>query len=120
MNLFPIVKAGIIASRWGALFRGKPYFLIAAKLFPGSSGSVVVSKPINIVVDKGQVLFSKEKQFALLGTFSASQFWQEDPVQIGDLTITQKSGFDLGIVWYAHIIEEARVNGVSLSDALRK
>ena len=42
-NLFPIVKAGIIASKWGAPFRGNPHFLVDAKLFEGSSGSVVVS-----------------------------------------------------------------------------
>ena len=120
VNLFPIVKAGIIASRWGASFRGNPYFLIDAKLFPGSSGSVVVSKPIDMIIREGQIMFNKEKQFALLGIYSGEPFLREEPVQIGDLTITKKSGFDLGVVWYAYTIEEARLNGVSLSDALRR
>ncbi|MEO6520331.1 MAG: hypothetical protein ABIN91_01530 [Mucilaginibacter sp.] len=35
LNLFPIVKSGIIASRWNAHFNGNPYFLIDVKLFPG-------------------------------------------------------------------------------------
>ncbi|MDE0312720.1 MAG: serine protease [Caldilineaceae bacterium] len=120
VNLFPIVKAGIIASRWGAPFQGNPYFLIDAKLFPGSSGSVVVSKPIDIVIKEGQIMYSEEKQFALLGIFSGEPFLREEPVQIGDLTITKESGFDLGIVWYAYTIEEARINGVSVSGALRR
>ena len=63
-------------------------------------------------------MFSKEKQFALLGIYSGEPFLREEPVKIGDLTITKESGFDLGIVWYAYTIEEARTNGVSLSDAL--
>ena len=119
VNLFPIVKAGIIASRWGAHFRGQPCFLIDAKLFPGSSGSVVVSKPIDFVIKDGNPMFSKEKQFALLGIFSGEPQLLEDPVEIGDLTVTRKSGFDLGLVWYAQAIEEVRTEGVGLSDALR-
>ena len=119
VNLFPIVKAGIIASRWGAHFRGQPCFLIDAKLFPGSSGSVVVSKPIDFVIKDGSPMFSEEKQFALLGIFSGEPQLLEDPVEIGDLTVTRKSGFDLGLVWYAQAIEEARTEGVGISDALR-
>ena len=119
VNLFPIVKAGIIASRWGAYFQGHPYFLIDAKLFPGSSGSVVVSKPIDFMVKGGKIMHSKDKQFALLGIFSGGPALQEDPVRIGDFTITRTSGFNLGIVWYAQAIEEARINGLGLRDALK-
>lgn len=119
VNLFPIVKAGIIASRWGAYFRGEPCFLIDAKLFPGSSGSVVVSKPIDFLVKDGITMFSEDKQFALLGIFSGEPQLLEDPVEIGDLTVTRKSGFNLGVVWYAQAIEETRTEGVVISDALR-
>ena len=101
VNLFPIVKAGIIASRWGAPFRGQPYFLIDAKLFPGSSGSVVVSKPINMTIKDGRLMRSDEKQFALLGIFSGEYV-----------------GYNLGIVWYAEAIEEARQQGVTIHDAI--
>ena len=118
VNLFPIVKSGVIASRWGAHFRGEPCFLIDAKLFPGSSGSVVVSKPIDFLVKDGSLMYSKDKQFALLGIFSGEPQWQEGPVEIGDLTVTRRSGFDVGLVWYADAIEEARTRGVGLSDAL--
>ena len=117
-NLFPIVKSGIIASRWGVGFQGNPYFLIDARLFPGSSGSVVLSKPVDLVVRDGRLISSKEKQFAFLGVFSGEPKYEEDPVVIGDLTITQTSGFDLGIAWYAHLVEDILDNGVPLLQAL--
>ena len=108
VNLFPIVKSGIVASRWGVGFQGDPCFLIDAKLFPGSSGSVVISKPIDMVVKDGQVLVLKDddKAFALLGVFSSEPVAQTAPVTVGDLTISQTLGYDLGVVWYADLIEE--------------
>lgn len=118
VNLFPIVKSGIVASRWGAGFQGSPYFLIDAKLFPGSSGSVVISKPIDLVVKDGHMMLASEKQFAFLGVFSGEPRFEEAPVVVGDLTITQSSGFDLGIVWYANLVEEVIDNGIPLSQAL--
>ena len=56
VNLFPIVKSGVVASRWGLGFKGDPCFLIDAKLFPGSSGSVVISKPSALGLRDGQLL----------------------------------------------------------------
>ena len=108
MNLFPIVKSGIVASRWGAGFRGDPCFLIDAKLFPGSSGSVVISKPIDMVMKDGRLLVLKndEKAFALLGVFSGEPLTQTEPVTVGDLTIAQTLEYGLGVVWYAETIEE--------------
>lgn len=114
VNLFPIVKAGIVASRWGAHFSGKPYFLIDAKLFPGSSGSIVVSKPIDIVVRGGQLLHSSEKQFAFLGIYSGEPFREGRTIEVEDLIIKQKLGFNVGIVWYAWLVEEIIDNGVKL------
>ncbi len=120
VNLFPIVKSGIIASRWRAAFEGEPCFLIDAKLFPGSSGSVVISKPVDLVVKEGQAMMANEKQFAFLGIYSAEATLQEAPVVIGDLTITQTSGFDLGLVWYAELVEEIIDSGIPLSQALEQ
>ena len=93
INLFPIVKSGIIASKWGAEFQGHPCFLIDAKLFPGSSGSIVISKPIDMVVEDGQLLTLKDdkKAFTLLGIFSGA---------FEDLD------YGFGIAWYAEIIGE--------------
>ena len=93
VNLFPIVKSGIVASKWGAEFRGSPCFLVDAKLFPGSSGSVVISKPIDVVVEDGQLFLIKdgEKAFALLGIFSGA---------FADLD------YGFGVAWYAETIGE--------------
>jgi hypothetical protein len=111
VNLFPIVKSGIIATRWGAHFKGHPCFLIDAKLFPGSSGSIVVSKPTNIAFVDGQMMYSKEKQFAFLGIFSSEPYLQENPIEFDDMVITRKSGFNLGVVWYGHLVDEIIASG---------
>ena len=118
INLFPIVKSGIVASRWGVGFQSNPYFLIDAKLFPGSSGSVVLSKPNDLMVKDGQIMYAKEKRFSLLGIFSGEPKFEEAPVEVGDLIVTHRSGFNLGIVWYGELIEEVISQGVSLSQAL--
>ena len=112
-NLYPIVKAGIIASRWGAHFGGKPYFLIDAKLFPGSSGSIVISKPIDFIVKDGQMLHSKEKQFAFLRVYSGEPVRHEKPIELDDMVILQKLGYNVGIVWYAELIEEIIKGGIA-------
>ena len=114
VNLFPIVKSGIVASRWGAGFQGDPCFLIDAKLFPGSSGSVVISKPIDLTIKDGQlfVLKNDDKAFVLLGVFSGEPQTQSQPVTVGDLTITQTLQYGLGVVWYADVIEELLKGGV--------
>lgn len=105
-NLYPIVKSGIIASRWGFGFGGNPYFLIDTKLFPGSSGSIVISKPTNMVVENGKILHHPEKQFAFLGIYSGEPFQQHQPIEFDDVTIIRKSGFNVGIVWYAGLVED--------------
>jgi len=110
-NLFPIVKSGIIASRWGANFNGNPYFLIDAKLFPGSSGSLVISRPVNQIMNGGQIFTSKDKQFAFLGVYSGEPFRQSAPIEFDDMTIIRKDGFNVGIVWYSHLVVDIVKNG---------
>lgn len=114
-NLYPIVKSGIIASRWGANFQGKRHFLIDANLLPGSSGSIVISKPVNIVVKGESILQSSEKQFALLGVYSAQKYLLENSIDFDEMVITRKTNFNLGIVWYADIIEEIIQIGIPVS-----
>jgi len=112
VNLYPIAKSGIIASRWGADFNGLPCFLIDAKLFPGSSGSIVVSKPRDIAIEGGQLFCAKEKQFAFLGIFSGEPFQEHHPIEMDDIIIIRKSGFNVGIVWYGNLVEEIVNNGI--------
>lgn len=106
VNLFPIVKAGIIASRWGAPFKGEPYFHIDAKLFPGSSGSIVLSKPKDFVVVEGRQFTAPEKQFAFLGIYSGQVEASLEPIRLEGMTIIPRQPLDLGIVWYANLVEE--------------
>ena len=106
LNLFTIVKSGIIASRWGANFNGLPYVLIYAKLFPGSSGSLVISKPTNQLISNNKLFTSTEKQFAFLGVYSGEPFRQSTPIEFDDFTIVRKDGFNLGVVWYSYLIPE--------------
>ena len=110
---FPIVKSGIIASKWGMPFNGHPYFLIDAKLFPGSSGSLVISRPTNFIIEKGEMyLRSKgQKVFSFLGVFSGEPFTYSHPFETEDFTIISKKGYNVGIVWYYHLIPEIISNG---------
>lgn len=105
VNLFPVLKSGIIASRWGSNFQGLPCFLIDAKLFPGSSGSMVISKPVDFVVDDGQMFHSKDKQFAFLGVYSGEYGAAEDG-----------ESFNVGIVWYGYLIDQIIESGISLEE----
>ena len=114
LNLFPIVKTGSIASRWGFGYNGNPYFLIDAKLFPGSSGSIVISKPANFMVDTSGTLFSsKSKQYIFLGIYSGEpHLMPTETFDTGDLIIQKKRKYDVGIVWYSSLIPELVEKGV--------
>ena len=114
-NIYPIVKSGIIASRWGMKFDGKPIFLIDSKLFPGSSGSIVITKPIASPVDEGPLKGYRETQFAFLGVYSGSPIVQISSIDLGDFTITRKDSCDLGAVWYGELISEIVKDGMQLS-----
>ena len=104
---FPIVKSGVIASRWGAPFGGQPYFLIDAKLFPGSSGSLVISRPTNLGMRNGGVVHTADgsKKFLFLGIYSGEPPWKMGPiVETDSFVILSKEGYNVGIVWYYHLI----------------
>jgi len=115
VNVFPIVKSGIVATRWSAKFEGNPYFLTYAKLFPGSSGSIVISEPKNIAVENGQLLYAKEEQFAFLGIYSGELYQIHTPIEFDDLTIIRKSGFNVGVVWYGYLVDEIISGTVALA-----
>ena len=113
-NKFPIIKSGIIATKWLENFNGEPLFLIDCKLFPGSSGSIVLSKPCNIAFIDGELMSSKSKNFVLLGIYSGEPFLQEEPIELEDITIIKKQSFNVGNVWYSHLITDIIKNGISL------
>jgi hypothetical protein len=101
------VKPGSISSKWGNFFGGEPYFLIDAKLFPGSSGSLVISKPTNFRIENGKLTIFKEKQFVFLGIYSGEPLLEHQPiVDTDDLTVVRKIGVNAGIVWYGSLVDE--------------
>jgi len=114
-NIFPIVKSGIIATRWGMNFNDMPVFLIDAKLFPGSSGSVVVTKPISSIVAEGPMKDERETQFAFLGVYSGEPFRQQEPIDLDDITIIRKDSFNVGTVWYGKLVVDIVKKGKALS-----
>lgn len=112
-NLFPIVKSGIIATPPDLDFEGKPYFLIDAKLFPGSSGSAVITKPIDFKIENGRAMYSTSKHFAFLGVYSGGPYRRES-IDLGDFEIIRKENFNLGIVWHARLVEDLISTGQTL------
>lgn len=108
VNLFPAVKSGVICSIFGMNYEGNPCFLIDATLFPGSSGSIVISKPSQLGYLAGTLRHrSTGKGFQFLGVYSGEAEFKD---VIGTSTI--KSGFGLGRVWYPHNIDEVIENGI--------
>lgn len=112
-NKFPIIKRGMISTRWNSYFNNHPYFLIDAKLFPGSSGSIVVTKPTRSPMIRGTVEMRREQVFCLLGIFAGEPFQETSPISLENMTILEKRGFNLGIVWYGKLIDEIIDNGVN-------
>lgn len=108
-NKFPIIKSGIVASAWGSNFGGRPTFLIDAHLFPGSSGGLVLSKPIDIAMIDGKMMTSKEKQYVFLGIYSG----QYSHTTVDAEGKKHKESFGLGIVWYSYLIPQIIEKGIN-------
>jgi hypothetical protein len=98
-NLFPIVKSGCIATKWGAYVNGSRHFLLDRKLFPGSSGSVVITKPTIL----GSIL---TKQFLFLGVYE------------GEYNINYFS--TAGKVWYGSLVSDIISKGVVVDSSTTK
>lgn len=112
-NIFPIVKYGIIASRWKSKFNGNPYFLIDSKLFPGSSGSIVLSKPSNFIEYNGSSYGNREKEYAFLGIYSGEPYRiSPETFDLGDMIVVKKQRYDVGVVWYSYLIIEIIKKGL--------
>ena len=85
-NNLPIFRNAMIASSYRVPFDGKPLFLTDANLHPGTSGSPVITKPKNTLVDEqgntsivtGTVYYLLGIHSATLGVTSAGQ--QEIPL----------------------------------------
>jgi len=98
-NLYPTVKSGMIASKWKANYNGNPIFLIDAKLFPGSSGSIIITKSHTYAMPFGDIDF-----FVFLGIYSG-EYLHSEKVNIDDLTIIKNISYNTGIVWYYDLLD---------------
>jgi S1-C subfamily serine protease len=86
----PIAREGTVASTFPVPFLGKRFFLVDAKLHPGTSGSPVITRPSQFFLKGGVPKFAtKDGVTYLVGINSGS---------LGDL--------NLNSVWFADIILE--------------
>lgn len=116
-NLYPIVKNGTIASMWGADFRESKGFAIDAKLFPGSSGSLVITKPHREDLKDGKYLeFKKEKLYYCLGVYSGEPLFRRVVINVDRKPTVIQYTFDLGLAWYYSLIPDTIKNGGALTD----
>ena len=60
------------------------------------------------------------KQFAFLGVYSGEPYLERRPIELGDLVVVEKLGFNLGQVWYADVIEYIAKSGVEYKPASSK
>lgn len=112
-NLFPIVKSGIIATPWKTKFQNLPQFLVDIKLFPGSSGSLVITKPCDEVSINGKLNKFPDKVFAFLGVFSGEPYQKIPPISLDEeMTILRRPMYNVGIVWYSTLVPEIIDKGV--------
>ena len=117
VNKIPIVKSGIIATRWGSNYEGEPAFLIDAKLFPGSSGSVILPKPRYLEFFDGRLMGNKDGAYYLLGVFSGEEMHVDESEVDGNPTIEEVS-YEIGKVWYPWTILETISHGVGFENAI--
>ena len=90
----PIIRTAAVASQYPVPFRGRPFFLIDARLHRGTSGSPVILKPTNILRRKKSTDFISGFVTFLLGIHSHTF-----PVPISEEPL------GLYAVWFAHLIE---------------
>lgn len=89
---YPVVRNGSIASPYPVPFEGHPYFLVDARLHPGTSGSPVLVKPSNILKTM-ETTYLGDYHLIFLGVNSGSANFGADP-----------SG--LNSIWYANEVVE--------------
>ena len=106
-NKLPIIKKGMLISPWGTRYENKDAFLVDMKSFKGSSGSIVISRPTDLLFEKGKWYSNETKQFILLGVYSGEPWLlKEQVVETDTAFIKEKILVDLGLVWYPYTIEQ--------------
>lgn len=97
-NKLPILKTGILNTPVGLHFNGLDAFLIDFRYYEGSSGSLIISKPTRIAINKtGQIEIAASPEYVFLGVYGGEEYWN-DAVSLRP---------DLGLGWYYYNVEEA-------------
>lgn len=115
-NKFPIVRQGIIASKWKSWFQGFPIFKIDSKALPGSSGSIVITKPraVGNIKNNRLKIADLTKRFYFLG-INSGEIQNERKLETSDISIVAMEKLDLHTIWYNSMIEETIKEGVEVS-----
>lgn len=106
INKYPVAKSGIIASSYGVNYNGDKQFLIDAKLYPSSSGSLVLWQPSRFDVIDKQVGMYEDKPFIPLGIYSGERFVIGDRIETDEQIVFEKRTMDFGYVWYLTTISD--------------
>jgi S1-C subfamily serine protease len=87
LHNYPIQRTGAVASAYPVQFQGKPFFLVDARLHPGTSGSPVLAKPSNMMRTSSGTTVHGDFHIFFLG------------VNSGEVNFGESSG--LNVIWYS-------------------
>jgi hypothetical protein len=108
-NKLLILKTGVLNTSIGIRFDGLDAFLLDFKYYPGSSGSLIISKPSRLAYDKdGRLESNTVPQYLFLGVYQEEQVRND---------VAPESA-DLGLGWYYYNVAEA-ISNVLLCQARR-
>lgn len=95
----PLIRNALVSSAYGIDFDETPMFLVDANLYPGMSGSPVLTRPKNIWPDmEGNTHMLTGSPTYFLGVFSATISTRG--------AASQNEALGLGTVWYGKLIDE--------------
>jgi hypothetical protein len=100
-NKLPILKTGLLNTPIGMRFNGMDAFLFAFRYYEGSSGSLIISKPTRLSLDKeGRLQSSATREYLFLGVYQGEYYMNDAAPLLADL----------GLGWYYYNVEEAIKN----------
>ncbi len=105
-NKLPILKRGLLITPWGMKYDGSDDFLVDYKGFSGSSGSIVVSQPTDLIVKDNRMYTNGSKDFLFLGIYSGEPYIPGDIKDLDNEIVQEKVKVDVGQVWYYYTVQQ--------------
>jgi hypothetical protein len=100
-NKLPILKAGLLITPLGVRYDNLDAFLIDFREYEGLSGSVIISKPTDVVVEDGKIFtHNGGRDFLLLGVYTGQRYRKNKKSG-------EEEGPDVGIGWYYYNLTSA-------------